>query len=533
LTTTDNKLIASGTGTKLTEITNWKDARGISASITLVEVWTAKPATGLQKLIRSGVLDLAQATLFFREPLDFTIPSQLDAPVPFLTTLSQIAERKEFANTPEAQADISALIQRADAGNSSQSTEEDRPSGLATEMVTEAEAEAQRQQEAEQARESQIAFDRGDEQQNPWSVNQLKQTNGPAFYPLNDFKVSGTDSQLSAPPFLYLSNNYYRRGWASMGTRRIKNVTAVLEWIPNPSNVRFLPPPPASRAAKQALVSAFAAFDQDNGGSLELHELPSLLSALGEDVPTDQLDDYYNRLDTNGDHKVDLNEFTTFMLETSKVQQQGRFYSAISLSELATLRYLQNLTLQANLPSIASMSLRLLSGTLIQETPNFAPSSSHQLDIALQTFRFLNSEMTYNPGAMSRLLSSVGSTAVDIRKDFFEKVLTCRRRERRQWADTDLAKVLFLDNDAAFLRFRAQIARIRAGIQGRVGSLMDAFRRFDKDRNGWLEPAEFRAMLTWLDIGVSPGFIDRVFQFYDTDKNQMFEYAEFAQLLLL
>jgi hypothetical protein len=130
------------------------------------------------------------------------MPSTLEAPEPFLSTLRALTSGKqEFIATPEEQQDVETLLSRAGTGGADVSQEEN--SVLGTEMVTEAEAEAQRQQEAEQARQSQIAYDRGDEQQNPWPVSNLTNpSGGRTFYPINTFRVAGCTASIQAPTYV-------------------------------------------------------------------------------------------------------------------------------------------------------------------------------------------------------------------------------------------------------------------------------------------------------------------------------------------
>lgn len=54
-----------------------------------------------------------------------------------------------------------------------------------------------------------------------------------AFYPFAEFQARKGQPMLPFSPFLLVSDNFFRPSWISTGDRRLKNITFVLEWIPN------------------------------------------------------------------------------------------------------------------------------------------------------------------------------------------------------------------------------------------------------------------------------------------------------------
>ena len=57
------------------------------------------------------------------------------------------------------------------------------------------------------------------------------------------------------------------------------------------------------------LKKAFAVMDKNGDGVVEKDELRTLLQGLGEDVTEEVIDEMIKIADTNGDGKVDFNEF--------------------------------------------------------------------------------------------------------------------------------------------------------------------------------------------------------------------------------
>ena len=123
--------------------------------------------------------------------------------------------------------------------------------------------------QVEQEEQSQVRFSREDEHQRSWPIHSLVRLpaaaaalglhspdggaahlqlqslslSAPAgaatvrdshpFYPLSSFSVRGVDQRdIEAPRHLLLSSNYYRKEWAAMGQRRLKNIAIVMEWCP-------------------------------------------------------------------------------------------------------------------------------------------------------------------------------------------------------------------------------------------------------------------------------------------------------------
>lgn len=75
--------------------------------------------------------------------------------------------------------------------------------------------------------------------------------------------------------------------------------------------------------------------------------------------------------------------------------------------------------------------------------------------------------------------------------------------ERRRFDDTPLAKVFTLTDELHLLNYRAKLSRLRAAIQGKQLQLLDAFRFFDTNRDGWLSKAEMLQAVESLGTGIA------------------------------
>ena len=113
---------------------------------------------------------------------------------------------------------------KSDAMEGEQVQEEEQEEEQEQEQEQEEEQEKEQEQEGLPEEPANEKFSRADERQQPWSLSSLAQPTGsgsPPFYPLKDFAVHrgmlGGDCNFleELPPFLMISDNYYRKVAAS------------------------------------------------------------------------------------------------------------------------------------------------------------------------------------------------------------------------------------------------------------------------------------------------------------------------------
>ncbi|KAJ1978572.1 hypothetical protein H4R35_001853 [Dimargaris xerosporica] len=71
------------------------------------------------------------------------------------------------------------------------------------------------------------------------------------------------------------------------------------------------------------MVESFTLFDKDNDGFITLAELEQALCSAGEDRSNKELREMINKVDADGDGRVDFNEFAVMMASTNSNSPSG------------------------------------------------------------------------------------------------------------------------------------------------------------------------------------------------------------------
>jgi Ca2+-binding EF-hand superfamily protein len=69
-----------------------------------------------------------------------------------------------------------------------------------------------------------------------------------------------------------------------------------------------------TRNPEQELIDAFKVFDTDNSGSIDKHELKSLMDSLGQKLSSEELDAMMDEVDTDGNGEISYEEFKAMMV---------------------------------------------------------------------------------------------------------------------------------------------------------------------------------------------------------------------------
>jgi Ca2+-binding EF-hand superfamily protein len=284
-----------------------------------------------------------------------------------------------------------------------------------------------------------------------------------------------------------------------------------------------------SATQSRELEQAFALFDSNQSGSIDMGELQELLLACGEQAADDQVEEMLDRLDENNTGKIEFAEFKTLFSEIKGKEEEGRHYALLSLAEAASLRKVMHYY-PGLLPGIC---LRTLWGSQLDAVNELPQSSPHQLGLATQSWRFYNNEVHFQPAEIAKAVEALSGSAPAVRRAFFVTLLRARRRENKTWENTPVAKLVTLKDEIRLLNYRARLSRVRAAIQHQVGSLLAAFRVYDTNHNGWLNQGELMAALLSMKLDVKPSDLAELFIYGDTDKNSLFSFEEFSRLLEL
>jgi hypothetical protein len=132
------------------------------------------------------------------------------------------------------------------------------------------EMEVQKEEARVEATAAKQDYSREEETVAPFKLRDLRlspETGKQGFYPCADFSIKtwkGSTKKLPFPSFLFASRNYYNTAWSLRSHRRLKNVVALVEWVPDrqrlamSTEVREL-----SKTAEDELGRIFQMFDLD------------------------------------------------------------------------------------------------------------------------------------------------------------------------------------------------------------------------------------------------------------------------------
>lgn len=227
----------------------------------------------------------------FCEPIDFSLQESMSDPVHFSESILRRAEAfADLVTTEKQRQVIKEVISWVEASALAAAAEKKLPGGhgheerdvfLDSEMVQEQEQEQEEEQEREQEQEIEIekyvdlAYSREHEEPIPWPLSVLSTPLGnpvEPFSPLSKFKLYKR-SPIPFPDYVYYSNNYFNPMWN--GARRIKNITMVMDWIPDPSEVNSLSTSyePLDESEISALEKAISLYDVSNSGVVTIAQL--------------------------------------------------------------------------------------------------------------------------------------------------------------------------------------------------------------------------------------------------------------------
>jgi Ca2+-binding EF-hand superfamily protein len=383
------------------------------------------------------------------------------------------------------------------------------------------------------------------------------------------------ERDIDLPPHLLLSSNWYRKEWAAMGQRRLKNIVVVLEWqtqqaapttAAGPSSasasaaaasssslpaaaVELLSPSSVlpsstllSDAQENALRTAFRMFAVEAQAGvpadcISVAQLKLMFREVGEELSEDDLRSLLD-IDAGAQH-LSFDQFREFVQARSANRSggSGRHFVAVSLKEAESLRRL----IHTQHPLLApakdgahqvSIGLRMLNGALLDRSPTYTPASIGPQTLALQSMRFINSEFFFNDAQLSLLLKALQANKPVKRLAFFENLLRCRRRDRTRHNDTPLNALFHLADEYALLSYRAKVARVRFCLKGLSLSLQDAFVKFDALGDTYLNTTELAfALIEYLRLPLTMSDVSQLMEFANKKADGLLSLDEFTDLL--
>ena len=403
----------------------------------------------------------------------------------------------------------------------------------------EQEQEQQQEQEEEVDEVKKQKYSRKDEKIHPWSFASLQhppQAKKQGFYSLSELAMFKTlkhrPRPIHFPNYLYYTPNYFYQPWSLNTHRRVKNIIISLEWCADRREVRVEPwganfgvgqaqgAGQPDRVMKQItaeqevrLKKAFELFDTDKNGQIDHVELREVLRAL--DAISEHGDDEYEPIihhilkNTLTRKTINFDELKDMIFNSTYARYQtGRYWVVVTLQEAESIRgwiHLQRNAHNALPPKMiipnteCTIGLRV-GGYLLDGSLKYVPAYPYQQDTAEVCLRFADSDVFYSERNLNLLLRAMQSNTVEARREWFDDVRSCKRRQQTPWEKTSLARVFTMPDEFHLLEHKALVSRVRSLIRLRNMLMMDAFRAFDQDRDGRLNCTELYSACNWLGL---------------------------------
>lgn len=396
-------------------------------------------------------------------------------------------------------------------------------------------------------------YSRDGENPNPWRVDSLcvpkrnmrlqgqqypDQTWEEHFFPSSEFSVKNSlfakAIRVDFPNYLYMSNNYYEKGWGLKTHRRLKNVIVVMEFCPSKTNTQMVPASGKNLAVAQekTLKRAFTSSDGKMMERIKVSEMKEVLRAvdvIGDDEKEKEKFLANLNLDPNG--TVSFDELKQLL--TQKVQykvQAGRYYVALSLAEAQCMRLA--IHGQHKVPFIPGMDAIVAirtERTMLDSSAGYEEAQTYQHTSAQACYRFIDSAVNFAPKEVNVLLRALQDVIPDERSKFFMEVRSNRRRKQTDPNGTPLKKVFSVQDEHNILQYRIAVGRITALLKSRGMYARDAFAAFDQNRDGMLSGSELQAGLDWLGLKLDTMLLRQFMRELDKDKDGLITLEEFKQ----
>ncbi|CAE7259970.1 unnamed protein product [Symbiodinium microadriaticum] len=418
--------------------------------------------------------------------------------------------------------------------------EEPKNDAMEGEQVQEEEQEEEQEQEQEQEQEKEQEqeglpeepanekFSRADERQQPWNLsslacqpsNRTKPGSSPPFYPISDFAVHrgmlGGDCNFldELPPFLMISDNYYRKAWRMQSTRRLRNIICVLEWVPDRQQLQPLEIPGQLSAQQIEWLRLLFELHRWDGGE-----------TAGDKVTGENLTALYKSLGLWGTASQESCSFDALQrgVATQSLYgyQQGRFFVALSLEEAQHLRAALHRGEEVLNKEVFKLSSPLLTlrclcpgGPKEPVTVNGqrglerhfvladfgnerATVPRFDLEVAEHCFHFANCDLLPR-SQLPVLLRALRGAEPEKRLRWWQDLRRCRRRTRESWQRLPIGPVFLEKDEFKALASEALLQRLRRSLAERQLWPADVFHLLDTHSCGSLAPADVERGLEWM-----------------------------------
>ena len=355
------------------------------------------------------------------------------------------------------------------------------------------------------------------------------------FYPAADFSVKnyvfGKPVSLEFPDYLHVSNNYYDKKWNMKTHRRLKNVNVTMDFFPSESAMREIAAVGKAFTAEQeqVLKRAFVGADGSQSGKISVEELKEVLRAVDVDVEGEDGDKFFEQIPDIQSRSITFDELKHYLTQRMFYRvQAGRYYVILSLFEAECLRAVMHQ--QSSLPLIpgkdAAVAIRT-EKTILDATFGYKPAQGFQDATAQACFRFIDSQVNYQPRELTLLLRSLQNNPLERRYNYFVEVRSNRRRKQVDPSTTSISKIFITADEHHLLNYKIAAGRITALLKSRGMYPRDAFVAIDRNRDGLLNAEDLRRGVHWLGLNLDASLLAGFMKEVDKDNDGFINLVDF------
>lgn len=162
---------------------------------------------------------------------------------------------------------------------------------------------------------------------------------------------------------------------------------------------------------------------------------------------------------------------------------------------------------------------------ILDETGGFVPGGAvaratgstddYLSAICLQCFRFLDSQLDFEPEALTMLLRALGSSKMDERLAAFLGVHHCRRRAVVDWKLHSIARLFTTEDEYKILHLRALLSRAGFVITKRGITSFEFAQLCDRDADGFVTHSDLVTAFRWLGVRTDAELISELIEYLD------------------
>jgi hypothetical protein len=284
---------------------------------------------------------------------------------------------------------------------------------------------------------------------------------------------------LEFPDYLYVSKNYYEKSWSIKTHRRLKNIIVTMDFTPSKAGIKEVAAvgKPFSEEQEASLKRAFLGTNNESRGSISVTELKEVLRAVDVDVDGEDGDKFFSQLPDLQGRAITFDELKHYLTQRMFYRvQAGRHYVALSLFEAECMRAVIHQQAGLSLiPGVDTTVALRTEKTTLDTTYGYEPAQGFQDQTAYACFRFLDSQIAYQPRELSLLLRALQNNDCERRYNYFVEVRSNRRRKQKDPATTALSKVFITADEHHLLNYKIAAGRITALLKARGMFPRDCF----------------------------------------------------------